>query len=76
MDYIEKIEGLLNAAEAAFDLTQDELTDPENVQGLWQRATYRLSLAQGYIGLMQVQNIGSVTGSVEKMANAVEKENN
>lgn len=76
MDYVDKIEGLLNAAEAAFDLTQDELTDPENVQGLWQRATYRLSLAQGYIGLMQVQNIGSVTGSVEKMANAVEKENN
>lgn len=78
MNLIEKIEGLLNQAEAAFDLTQDELTHPNELDSLWQRATYRLQLAQAYIGLVQVQNIETVAGAVDKFATAEcdEKENN
>lgn len=74
--HVRKIESLLNQAEAAFDLTQDELTHPEEFDSLWQRANYRLSLAQAYIGLVQVQNIETVAGAAGRMADSVEKENN
>lgn len=67
MSYTDKIESLLDQAEAAFELTQDDLTQPEDVHGLWQRASYRLSLAQAYIGLVQVKNIEGVAGSFGKL---------
>lgn len=74
--HVRKIESLLNQAEAAFDLTQDELTRPEEFDSLWQRANYRLALAQAYIGLVQVQNIETVAGAAGRMADSVDKENN
>lgn len=75
-NYIEKIEDLLISAEGAFNLTQNELTHPKDFDGLWQRANYRLALAQAYTGLLQVQNIESFAGSADKIANSVEKEIN
>lgn len=76
-DYTPKIESLLNQAEAAFDLTQDELIHYwDKFDSLWQRANYRLALAQAYIGLVQVQNIETVAGAAGRMADSVEKENN
>ncbi|MGO2188231.1 MAG: hypothetical protein ACTH4Y_08295 [Microbacterium gubbeenense] len=72
MSYQEKIETLLGQTEAAFELTQDELTRPEDLDKLWQRASYRLSLAQAYIGLEQVRNVASVAGSVERSFEQVE----
>lgn len=75
IDYLEKIESLLNQAEAAFDLTQDELTHPEEFNSLWQRANYRLSLAQAYIGLAQVRNTETVANAAGKIANTVEENN-
>ena len=75
IDYIEKIETLLSQAEAAFELTQDGLTHPEELPGLWQRANYRLALAQTYTGLAQVRNTETVANAAGKIANTVEENN-
>lgn len=67
MNYKEKIETLLNQAEAAFELTQDGLTRPEEMESLWQRGNYRLALAQAYTGLAQVANIENGFETVKDM---------